>query len=56
VERGLCDTVDQVDSTSEGISRFNEHVVDRDMQSGWNTPGASIMMVRHGWCIETPCS
>jgi hypothetical protein len=30
---------------SEGLSRFNEHVVDREMQSGWNAPGASIMMI-----------
>jgi hypothetical protein len=30
---------------SEGLSRFNEHVVDREMQSGWNAHGASIMMI-----------
>jgi hypothetical protein len=30
---------------SEGLSRFNEHVVDREMQSGWNATGASIMMI-----------
>jgi hypothetical protein len=30
---------------SEGLSRFNKHVVDREMQSGWNAPGASIMMI-----------
>jgi hypothetical protein len=30
---------------SEGLSRFNEHGVDREMQSGWNAPGASIMMI-----------
>jgi hypothetical protein len=30
---------------SEGLSRFNEHVVEREMQSGWNAPGASIMMI-----------
>jgi hypothetical protein len=29
----------------EGLSRFNEHVVDREMQSGWNVTGASIMMI-----------
>jgi hypothetical protein len=30
---------------SEGLSRFNEHVVDREMQSGWNAPGASNVVV-----------
>jgi hypothetical protein len=30
---------------SEGLSRFNEHVVDREIQSGWNAPGASVMMI-----------
>jgi hypothetical protein len=30
---------------SKGLSWFNEHVVDREMQSGWNAPGASIMMI-----------
>jgi hypothetical protein len=30
---------------SEGLSRFNEHILDREIQSGWNAPGASIMMV-----------
>jgi hypothetical protein len=30
---------------SEGLIRFNEHAVDREMQYGWNSPGASIMMV-----------
>jgi hypothetical protein len=30
---------------SEGLSRFNEHVVDHKMHSGWNAPGTSIMMV-----------
>jgi hypothetical protein len=30
---------------SEGMGWFNEHVVDREMQSGWNTAGASIMMI-----------
>jgi hypothetical protein len=30
---------------SEGLSRFNEHAIDREMQSGWNAPGASIMMI-----------
>jgi hypothetical protein len=30
---------------SEGLSRFNERVVDREMQSGWNAHGASIMMI-----------
>jgi hypothetical protein len=30
---------------SEGLSLFNEHAVDREMQSGWNTTGASIMMI-----------
>jgi hypothetical protein len=30
---------------SEGLSRFNEHVVDREMQAGWNAPGASSMMI-----------
>jgi hypothetical protein len=30
---------------SEGLGRFNEHIIDREMQSGWNAPGASIMMI-----------
>jgi hypothetical protein len=30
---------------SEGLSRFNEHVMDQEMQSGWNATGASIMMI-----------
>jgi hypothetical protein len=30
---------------SEGLSRFNEHAIDREMLSGWNAPEASIMMV-----------
>jgi hypothetical protein len=30
---------------SEGISRFKEHAMDCDMQSGWNVPGASFMMI-----------
>jgi hypothetical protein len=31
--------------SSEGLIRFNDHVVDREMQSGWNAPRASIIMV-----------
>jgi hypothetical protein len=30
---------------SEGLCWFNEHVVDREMQSRWNTTGASTMMI-----------
>jgi hypothetical protein len=30
---------------SEGLSRLNDHVVDWEMQSGWNAPGDSIMMI-----------
>jgi hypothetical protein len=30
---------------SKGLGRFNEHVVDREIQSGWNSTGASIMMI-----------
>jgi hypothetical protein len=30
---------------SKGLRRFNEHVVDREMQSGWNATGAPIMMI-----------
>jgi hypothetical protein len=30
---------------SKGLSRFNEHIVDREMHSGWNAPGTSIMMI-----------
>jgi hypothetical protein len=30
---------------SEGLSRFNKNVIDREIQSGWNAPGASIMMI-----------
>jgi hypothetical protein len=30
---------------SEYLSRFNEHVVDREIQSGWDAPGASIVMI-----------
>jgi hypothetical protein len=30
---------------SEGLSWFNDYVVDREMQSGWNATGASIMMI-----------
>jgi hypothetical protein len=30
---------------SEGPSRFNEHILDREMQYGCNAPEASIMMV-----------